>query len=76
LGTYTGARVGPARLSIKWQGSAINLLITWPQPVFGNMTAQMTITNPEPKGLQILVLSRVGQNGIIRPTTDLVLNRR
>jgi hypothetical protein len=76
LGTYTGARVGPARLSGKRQGSAIDLLITWPQPVFGSMTARMTISNPEPKGLRILVLSRVGQNGIVRATTDLVLNRR
>lgn len=74
-GTYTGARVGSARLSGKRQGTAFNLVINWPKPVFGNMTSQMRIDTPNPERLRILVLSRIGANGPIRPTTDLVLVR-
>ncbi|MGO4571260.1 hypothetical protein [Microvirga sp. 2TAF3] len=74
-GTYTGARVGPASLSGKRQGTAINLMINWPKPVFGNMTSEMRIAIPSSDHLRILVLSRIGVNGPVRPTTDLVLVR-
>jgi hypothetical protein len=75
VGTYTGARVGSASLSGRRQGSALNLVVNWPKPVFGNMTAQMQIDGSEPERLRIVVLSRVGENGPVRATTDLVLHR-
>jgi hypothetical protein len=75
-GTYTGARVGPASLSGKRQGSAFNLVIDWPKPVFGNMTSELRIASPKPESLRIIVLSRIGVNGPVRPITDLVLVRQ
>ena len=75
VGTYTGARVGAASLSGRRQGSALNLVVNWPKPVFGNMTAHMRIDRSDPARLRILVLSRVGENGPVRATTDLVLHR-
>jgi hypothetical protein len=75
-GTYTGARVGPASLSGSRQGSALDLVINWPRPVFGNMTSRMRILSPTPESMRIVVLSRIGSNGPVRPTTDLVLVRQ
>ena len=39
------------------------------------MTAHMRIDRSDPARLRILVLSRVGENGPVRATTDLVLHR-
>jgi hypothetical protein len=75
-GTYTGARVGPASLSGKRQGSVFNLIIDWPKPVFGNMTSELRIASPKPESMRITVLSRVGVSGPVRAITDLVLVRR
>jgi len=44
-GTYIGARVGPAYVSGRSKGNAINLRVTWPKPVNGDTTARMTIVN-------------------------------
>jgi hypothetical protein len=38
-GTYTGARVGTARLIGRKRGAALDLVINWPAPVYGDMTA-------------------------------------
>ena len=74
-GTYIGARVGTARLSGQQQGSLIKLSIIWPAPVFGNMTSAMTIARNDHNHLRITVLSRIGADGPIRATTDLLLRR-
>jgi hypothetical protein len=75
VGTYAGARVGPARLSGRRRGSALDLVVNWPKPVHGSMTARMRIERSGPERLRILVLSRVGEDSPVRPTTDLVLHR-
>lgn len=74
-GTYTGARVGPARLTGRLDGPAIDVLIDWPQPVNGQMTADMRIVSLAPDRLQILVTDRGGQ-GASRVTTNLTLARQ
>lgn len=75
-GTYTGARVGQARLSGKRQGNSFDLIINWPKPVYGNMTSDMTIASSNPDRLRIVVIGRIGENGPLRAMTDLVLTRR
>lgn len=74
-GTYTGSRVGPARLTGRLDGPAIDVLINWPQPVNGQMTADMRIVSLAPDRLQILVTDRGGQ-GAPRVTTNLALARQ
>ena len=73
-GTYTGSRVGPARLTGRLEGPAIDVLINWPQPVNGQMTADMRIVSLDPDRLQILT-DRGGQ-GAPRVTTNLTLARQ
>lgn len=75
-GTYTGARVGTARLTGRQQGRVISLSILWPAPVFGTMTSAMTIASLDPNRLRIVVLSRIGTDGPVRATTDLLLQRQ
>lgn len=74
-GTYTGSKVGPARLTGQLAGPAIDLLINWPQPVNGHMTADLRIVSLGRDRLQILVTDD-GENGVPRVTTDLSLARR
>jgi hypothetical protein len=74
-GTYTGAKVGPARLTGQLAGLAIDLLISWPQPVNGHMTAGLRIVSLGPDRLRILVTDG-GEHGVPRVTTDLSLARR
>lgn len=74
-GTYTGSKVGPARLTGQLEGPTINVLINWPQPVNGHMTADMRIVSLGPDRLQILVTDR-GEQGGPRVTTNLTLARQ
>lgn len=75
IGTYTGSKVGPARLTGQLEGPTIDVLINWPQPVNGHMTADMRIVSLGPDRLQILVTDS-GEHGVPRVTTDLSLARR
>ena len=75
-GTYTGARVGTARLSGKARWSIMDMVITWPAPVYGDTTASMRIVQVDPDRLQIIVVDRIGADGPLRATTDLSLTRR
>jgi len=74
-GTYTGAKVGPAQLTGQLEGPTIDVLINWPQPVNGQMTADMRIVSLNPDRLKILVTDR-GEHGVPRVTTDLTLARQ
>ena len=74
-GTYTGARVGTARLTGTKRGEVINAKINWPAPVFGDTTANMTISSLGSGRFRIVVTDRIGANGPVRATTDLVLER-
>ena len=74
-GTYTGSRIGPARLSGKRSGDALNLTITWPKPVNGDTTAQMTIRNAG-NGQLSLAVSDEAPGGERVQTTSMSLARK
>ncbi len=62
-GTYVGSSIGPARLSGVREGDAVNLTITWPQPVRGDTTANMTIRNAGDGQLAITITDEVPAGG-------------
>ncbi len=62
-GTYVGSSIGPARLSGKRSGDAVNLTITWPKPVRGDTTAAMTIRNTGNGQLGITIVDEVPAGG-------------
>ena len=75
-GTYTGARVGTARLIGRVRGGTLDLVVNWPAPVYGDMTANMKIVSLDPTRFRIAVIDRIGANGPVRDTTDLLLVRQ
>ena len=75
-GTYTGSRVGTARLTGRQAGTDFDLTIAWPQPLYGVTTAQMKVASLDPDRFRIVVTDRIGVNGPMRATTDLTLLRR
>jgi hypothetical protein len=75
-GTYTGARVGTARLIGRVRGGTLDLVVTWPAPVYGDTTANMRIVSLDPDRFRIAVIDRIGANGTVRATTDLLLVRQ
>jgi len=75
-GTYTGSRVGTARLTGRQAGEGFDLTIEWPQPLYGDTTAQMKVASLDDDRFRIVVTDRIGVNGPVRPTTDLTLLRR
>jgi hypothetical protein len=76
IGTYTGARVGTARLSGRQVGTDFDLTIEWPRPLYGDTTAQMKVASLDRDRFRIIVTDRIGANGPVRATTDLTLLRR
>ncbi|KXF76568.1 hypothetical protein ATN84_10940 [Paramesorhizobium deserti] len=75
-GTYSGARVGTARLSGRMRGGAVEMTVKWPKPLYGDTTANMRIVSLDRNRLKILVTDRIGARGPTRQTTDLTLVRR
>jgi hypothetical protein len=75
-GVYTGARVGPARLSGARSGNAVRLTIDWPKPVNGDTRAEMTITNEGSGMLRIVVRDNLVPGGPVQQTSELVLRQR
>jgi|GEM_PF-1390941 len=75
-GTYTGSRVGTARLAGRQAGAGFDLAIEWPKPLYGDTTAHMKVASLDPDRFQIVVTDRIGVNGPVRATTDLTLLRR
>jgi hypothetical protein len=75
-GTYTGSRVGTARLAGRQTGADFDLTIEWPSPLYGDTTAQMKVASLDPDRFRIVVTDRIGVNGPVRATTDLTLLRR
>lgn len=75
-GTYTGSRVGTARLIGRQAGADFDLTIEWPKPLYGDTTAQMKVASIGRDGFRIVVTDRIGVNGPVRATTDLTLLRR
>jgi hypothetical protein len=74
-GTYTGSRVGTARLTGRQTGGDFDLMIEWPKPLYGDTTAQMKVASLNPDRFRIVVTDHIGMNGPVRATTDLTLLR-
>jgi hypothetical protein len=74
-GVYTGAKVGPARLSGKRSGNVVNLAITWPKPVNGDTQARMVIENGGQGALRIVVTDNTAPGGPQKTTHDLRLSQ-
>lgn len=62
-GTYIGSTIGPARLSGRRNGDRVNLVVTWPKPVNGDTTANMTITNAGNGQFSFVVTDRASPGG-------------
>jgi hypothetical protein len=75
-GVYTGARVGPARISGTRRGDVVSLTITWPAPVNGDTQAFMTIQNGGSGTLRISVRDNLSPGGPVQQTSNLVLRHR
>jgi hypothetical protein len=74
-GTYTGARVGPAQLTGRRSGDAVNLTIAWPKPVNGDTHARLVIRNEGNGVLRITVADNLFPGGPIQQTSDLTLRQ-
>ena len=74
-GTYIGARVGPAYVSGKSKSNAINLAVTWPEPVNGDTKAQMTIVNTGDK-FRLTLLDNAIPGGPQELMSDVILLRK
>ncbi|GAU80310.1 hypothetical protein BIWAKO_00196 [Bosea sp. BIWAKO-01] len=75
-GTYTGARIGPARLSGTRSGDALNFRIEWPRPVNGDTQAAMVIQNDGRGILRITILDNLTPGGPILQTSEIILVRQ
>ena len=74
-GTYIGADVGPAHVSGRTSGNAVNLAITWPKPVNGDTRARMTIVNTGDR-LRLTLLDNVAPGGPEELRSDVILLRK
>ncbi len=72
-GTYVGSSIGPAKLSGKRQGDAVNLTITWPKEVRGDTTAAMTIRNAGNGQVSIVITDEVPAGGPSEQVSSLSL---
>lgn len=72
-GSYVGAKVGPARVSGKREGSIVKLGITWPQPIHGDTKARMTIQNEGGGSLRMTIFDNLTPGGPEQPTSDAIL---
>ncbi len=70
-GTYIGASEGPATLSGKRNGDTLTLTITWAEPINGDDTATMIISNPGDGTMRIRVTDKDGAGGPTVTTSDL-----
>lgn len=75
-GTYTGSRVGTAQLRGRQDGTGFDLAIEWPRPLYGDTRARMQVASLDPNRFRIVVTDRIGENGPVRATTDLMLVRQ
>ena len=74
-GTYVGSKVGPAALSGRRNGDALDLTVTWPEEVNGDRKANMQIVNAGDGRLRIVVTDQQDGSGPLHTTTDISLTR-
>lgn len=75
VGTYIGAKVGPAHVAGTRSGNVVRLIITWPKPVNGDTEARMTIENTGNGNFRIVVTDNTAPGGPEQTTHDLVLSQ-
>jgi hypothetical protein len=75
-GTYTGSRIGPARLIGTRQGDVVTLQIEWPRPVNGDTQAAMAIQNDGQGRLRITVADNLTPGGPVQQTSEIALARQ
>lgn len=73
-GVLGGAPVGPAQVSGRRSGDVVHLTVHWPQPVNGQMQAELSIKNTG-DGRLLIVLEEDLVSGEGGRTTELVLSR-
>jgi hypothetical protein len=67
-GTYTGSRTGPAALSGKQAGNALNLAIRWAANVNGDRSAQLRLEKVGDRGMRLTTIDtdpRTGNDVVI-----------
>ncbi|GGE34952.1 hypothetical protein GCM10007276_10580 [Agaricicola taiwanensis] len=74
-GTYTGARVGPAKVSGRRRGDAVVMTVTWPRPLHGDRKATLTIRNSGNGQMAITLMDNLRPGGPVEKTTDVRLRR-
>jgi hypothetical protein len=67
--------VGKAQLTGKQMGADLDLTITWPKPLYGDTTANLRVDSVDADRFRIVVMDRIGVNGLVRATTELTLLR-
>jgi hypothetical protein len=72
-GTYTGATIGPARVSGRRSGDVVTLTITWPKPVNGDTTASMAIRNDGAGRMSIVVTDEIDGRQV--KTTEVTMSK-
>lgn len=62
-GTYTGSRTGPAALSGKRAGNALNLAIRWAAEVNGDRSAQLRLEKVGERGMRLTTIDKDPRTG-------------
>lgn len=59
VGTYVGSTIGAAQLAGRKSGDSIRLNMTWPEPVNGDRTATMILTNDGNGSFTMVVADKI-----------------
>jgi hypothetical protein len=73
-GVYTGSSKGPAQLSGRQRGDRLVLDITYPQPIYGDRKAVMTIASNGKSGFSMVVTDKV--DGANKQTSNFSFKSR
>ncbi|GGD18223.1 hypothetical protein [Aureimonas glaciei] len=73
-GVYTGSSKGPAQLSGRLRGDRLVLDITYPQPIYGDRKAVMTIASRGANGFSMVVTDKV--DGADKQTSNFSFQSR
>jgi hypothetical protein len=74
-GTYRGSRTGPAALSGKQSGNALNLMIRWAADVNGDRSAQLKLEKVGENGMRLITVDEHPETGKSVVTSRIDLKR-
>lgn len=74
-GTYIGSRTGPAALSGRRKGQALNLAIRWAKPVNGDRDAEMRVEKVGANAMRIVTIDKDLPSGKSVVTAQIDLKR-